>query len=69
MLGKRTRAPLKLFVSRGDAHSPKAFLGQMTAEAQLAYSCPVTEALSKRGWGVLAHNSPTLPTVRVIKLA
>lgn len=34
----------------------------------LPTAAPVTEALPKRGWGVLAHNSPTLPAVRVIKL-
>lgn len=39
---------------------------------QLRYSlptpAPLTEALFKRGWSVLAHNSLTFPTVRVIKL-
>lgn len=68
VLGKKGGAPLKPFVSRGNAHSPKASLGQMTAEAQPAHSCPYNWSPFKRSWGVLAHNSPTLPTVRAIKL-
>lgn len=54
VLGKKARSPLKLFVYRGNAYSPKASLGQMTAEAQLPTPAPVTEALPKRG-GVCWH--------------
>lgn len=47
---------------------PQGFLGTDDSWGTAAHSCPCHWSPSQEGWGVLAHNSPTLPPVRVIKL-